>query len=193
MADFRWCVWEWIRFTAIALCGGREDPRGMCKQPSNYPKVLPSTASGWGMWMQEGFIWRAFFQRSEILLVLARNALIRVFTQESVLLSLNHMHLWGKSQVMEMLILLVEISFERQYLVSQKYSTNSITSEKWNVLTGEKKNKAVTQESCNNWVWPFHLYLLLPLFREKKKKRRFESLLCGSSTLCSNFLELSEK
>lgn len=142
MADFRWCVWEWIRFTEIALCGGNEDPRGMCKQPSNYPKVLPSTASGWDVWMQKGFIWRAFFQRSEILLVLARNTLIRVFTQESVLLSLNHMHLWGKSQVMGMLILLVEISFERKYLVSQKYSTNSYYFWEMKCLMGAKKEQS---------------------------------------------------
>lgn len=86
MVAFRLYVWEWIRFTEIALCGDNEDPRGMCEQPSNYPKVLPNTASDWDIWMQKGFIWRAFFPKSEILLVLARNTLIRVFTQESVLL-----------------------------------------------------------------------------------------------------------
>ena len=90
MVDFRLYVWEWIKFTEIALCGGNEDPWGTCEQPSNYPKVLPNTASGWHIWMQKGFIWRAFFQRSEILLVLARNTLIRVFTQESVLSAESH-------------------------------------------------------------------------------------------------------
>lgn len=51
--------------------------------------------------MQKGFIWTAFFQRSEIWLVLARNTLISVSTQESVLLLLYDMHLRGRSRVME--------------------------------------------------------------------------------------------
>lgn len=156
MVDFRLYAWEWIRFTEIALCGGNKDPRGTCEQLSNYPKVLPNTASGWDIWMQKGFIWRAFFQRSEILLVLARNTLIRVFTQESVLLSLNHMHLWGRSQVREMLILLVETSFERKGLVSQKYFTNSYYF--WEmicIMGGKKKTKTFIEESCNNLFWPF--------------------------------------
>lgn len=110
---------------------------------NSHPIIQRSClASGWGMWMREGFIWRVLFQRSEILLVLARNTLIRVFTQESILLSLNHVHLWGKAQVMEMLILLVEISFKRRYLMSQEYSTNSYYFWEMKCLTGAKKEQS---------------------------------------------------
>lgn len=160
MVDFRLSVWEWIRFTETALCGGNEDPRGMCEQPSNYPKVLPNTASRWHIWMQKGFIWRTFFQRSDILLVLARNTLIRVFTQESVLLSLNRTHLWGRSQMLAMLILLVETSFERKYLVPQKSFTNSCHF--WEMrcmMGGKKRTKPLQRKVATTHFDPFKIII----------------------------------
>lgn len=176
MADFRLCVWEWIRFTEIALSGGKKNPQGACEQPSNYPKVLPHTASGWGIWMQKGFIWTAFLQRSGILLVLATNTLISVFTQGSVLLPLNHTHLWGRSQVMEMLILLVDTLWEK-ILVSQKCVTNPC--DFWQMImtdNGRRGQDAATNSSTiSEQIFHICYDYSTSLYREKKWKRRFGS------------------
>lgn len=159
MVDFRLYVWEWIRFTEIALCGGNEDPRGTCEQPSNYPKVLPHTASGWDIWMQKGFIWRAFFQRSEILLVLARNTLIRIFTQEiGSLITKSHASLrkitsdgnvdsFGGNFFWEKMLGVPEIFYKSLSLIP--YQMICITGGK------KKKNETLTEEGCNKLFWPF--------------------------------------
>lgn len=180
MVDFRLCVWEWIRFTEIALSGGNKNPQGACEQPSNYPKVLPHTASGWDIWMQKGFIWMAFLQRSGILLVLAMNMLISVFTQESALLPLNHTHLWGRSQVMEMLILLVDTFWEK-ILVSQKCVTNSCDFWQMIMTDNEKEGDKALQQI----LWPFQniffifaVIIALLYVGEKRGKQGLDHMIC---------------